>query len=260
MSNSTYLAMGNPYLAMGPRGMETVRLSPSIAKVLLDKSPKHAHAAHRLLGNAERAEPSSAVMLGKAVDALAFGGNMVVEKARGNEYSDDVIPLAPAAFITAHRVAAQVLKRLGTAHRDAQVRIEWDSNGVPCSAVLDALSGGVNSPVITELKTAHDVSDTEIVKAIELRRYDLQVAAYEEAVLEKFKAVPSVQFVFAETVAPYDVRVIKPDDGIMARGRDDWKRAVTTWKECIETGNWPGRGDAILGPSRYRTVNGFTDI
>jgi len=56
-------------------GLEIPRLSPSIAKILLQKSPLHAWNAHRLLGG-KGSKPSAAQIKGSAVDAIVFGGTV----------------------------------------------------------------------------------------------------------------------------------------------------------------------------------------
>jgi hypothetical protein len=112
---------------------------------------------------------------------------------------------------------------------------------------------------VLELKTAHDLSDNGIVKAIELYRYDLQIAAYAEAVTALYGVKnPQLLFLFAETQAPYDTRWITPDSRMVGNGTKDWLKAVTLWKQCSDSGNWPGRGDATLGPSQYRDIKEMT--
>ncbi len=241
---------------------EIPRLSPSIAKVLLDKSPKHAHAAHRLLGNAPKPDPSPAVLLGKAIDALTFGTDSVCEKVKGETYADNTIVLTPAPYKTAREVSGHVRaaldQKFGPSYSlAAQVRAEWNSpsGNVPCSAVMDLYRDGT----VLELKTSHDLSDAGIVKSIELYRYDLQIAAYAEAVTTLYGVKnPTLLFLFAETQAPYDTRWITPDPRMVGNGTKDWLRAVTLWKVCIDSGLWPGRGDATLGPSQYRDIKEMT--
>ncbi len=241
---------------------EIPRLSPSIAKVLLDKSPKHAHAAHRLLGNAPKPDPSPSVLLGKAIDAIAFGQGSVKVKEKDAVYQETDIVLTPAPFKTAtevgYRLHCALNERFGPAYANAaQVRAEWNSpsGNVPCSAVMDLYRDGT----VLELKTAHDLSDNGIVKAIELYRYDLQIAAYAEAVTALYGVKnPTLLFLFAETQAPYDTRWITPDPRMVGNGTKDWLKAVTLWKSCIDSGLWPGRGDATLGPSQYRDIKEMT--
>jgi hypothetical protein len=235
---------------------EVPRLSPSIAKILLDKSPKHAHAAHRLLGNAPKPEPSPSTLLGKAVDALVFGTVSVKVKNKGETYDDTDIVLTPAPYMTALGVAGSVRAAIDSKWGRSlggkpQHRVEWNSMGVQCSGVIDLY--WVNG-IVVELKTAHDLSDAGIVKAIELYRYDLQLCgAYNESVTELYGvSKPELLFLFAETAAPYDTRWITPDSRMIGNGTADWLRAVTLWKQCLDSGVWPGRGNATLGPSRWK--------
>src|SRR5678810_1371016 len=142
---------------------EVIRLSPSIAKILLDKSPKHAWLAHRLLGGQGK-KPSAAQVKGSYIDALVFGGEVPKASAAVAEES---------AVIAGHiKDALQARGIVGT----PQYRIEWNSDGAECSGVVDLFN--YNQGRFWELKTSHDLSDYNIVKQIEQYRYDLQIAAY----------------------------------------------------------------------------------
>ncbi len=212
---------------------ETPRLSPSIAKVLLDKSPKHAWQAHRLLGG-EAKEPTAAQLKGSAVDALVFGGT--------------VPKISAAAMADATKLAGHVRDELDKREITGipQHRLEWHTYGVECSGVID-LDDPIRSRFF-ELKTSHDLSDANIVKQIELYRYDLQVAAYQEAL----GGLATPCFIFAETAPPYDVRFVTVTGDMLARGTADWRRAVNLWRKCMDSNEWPGRGDFTADVSSFR--------
>ena len=81
----------------------------------------------------------------------------------------------------------------------------------------------------------------------------LQIAAYAEAVTELYGIKdPSLVFLFAETEPPYDTRWITPDLRMVGTGSAAWYQACTSWLDCLRSGNWPGRPDATLGPSKWR--------
>ncbi len=213
--------------------METPRLSPSIAKILLDKSPKHAWQAHRLLGGESR-EPTAAQLKGSAVDALVFGGT--------------VPKISAAAMADAAALAGHVKDELGKRGIVGfpQYRVEWRTYGVECSGVIDLSDPKTGK--FWELKTSHDLSDANIVKQIELYRYDLQVAAYQEAL----GGLATPCFIFAETAPPYDVRFVTVTGDMLARGTADWRRAVNLWRKCLDSNEWPGRGDFTADVSSFR--------
>ncbi len=212
---------------------ETPRLSPSIAKILLDKSPKHAWQAHRLLGG-EAKQPSAAQLKGSAVDALVFGGTVPKLTAKA---------LEDASNLAGH-VRDELDKRKITG--EPQHRVQWSSYGVECSGVIDLFDSSAGK--VWELKTSHDLSDYNIVKQIEQYRYDLQVAAY----LEAIGGIGTATFIFAETAAPWDVRFVSITGDMLARGMKDWRKAVDTWRKCLDTDTWPGRGDFTADVSGWR--------
>lgn len=226
-------------------GKETVRLSPSIAKILLDKSPKHAWQAHRLLGG-ESKKPSAAQVKGHAIDKLAFqvGTEPVKFDYKLSEKVYD------EAQIVAGHIKDALLVRGIFGH--PQYRLEWTSNGVDCSGVVDLWDSV--SWKFYELKTTHDLSDYNITKQIELYRYNLQMAAYSQGLykINPTSVAPEGIFIFAETAAPYDVRFVKMSQRMLDDGRDDWDRAGTIWADCIAKNEWPGRGDFVADISPYK--------
>lgn len=217
---------------------EVPRLSPSIAKLLLDKSPMHAHAAHRLLGG-QPSKPSASQALGSAVDALVFGGEVDCSKA---------------VLEKAKEVAAAI-KRNVTLDGWPQIKHTWTSRNsgyeAQCSGVVDMEFPGR----FIELKTGHDLSDHNIIKQIELYHYDLQIAAYSEATGK------AGQLIFAETAAPYDVRPVTLTDRMLKAGLEKWHKAVRIWSQCMAENHWPGRGSLIADISSYRLKQepGFID-
>ncbi len=218
---------------------EVPRLSPSIAKILLDKSPKHAWDAHRLLGGRSR-KASASQDLGKAVDAMVFGGELTCTKS----VNDKAEPVAAA-------VKDALLTR-GIAGK-AQHRIEWNYDGVDCSGVVDLFCP--DAWMFYELKTIGDCSDGNIVKQIELYGYDLQYAAYQQGLLMSSPdamGAPLGQFIFVETAAPYDVRFVDITPAMLRNGEERWRTAQNRWRECMRTNTWNGRGDFTADVSPYR--------
>lgn len=225
---------------------ETPRLSPSIAKVLLDKSPKHAYAAHRLLGGKEKDKPSTSQVLGSAVDAILSGTD----------------PVGSASVLSKAKEIAETVKRQLTSRGIVgqwQVRKEWDSEGqVKCSGVIDLVPNRGLPDCFYDLKTAHDLSNDALVKSIELYSYDLQMAAYTEALFKEGQILAPA-FIFVETSSPYDVRIITMSSTMLGNGMAKWLKAVARWKDCLESGFWPGRGDAELEPSMYAKARAAQD-
>lgn len=258
--------------------METdneVRLSPSIAKILLNESPAHAYAAHSKLGKKPRKSTAS-MDKGKVIDRLVFGKGPAVY-VKGKKGADDVEVCAAAyqdredqpihisndvyqeccdVALAVH--AGLVERNIKISPELSQVKWLWTSvDEVKCKCIADLWDG---SETVYDLKTASDMSDSGITKAIELYGYDIQAAAEIEAVRVLHGFTPRFRWIFVETGQVNDVRVIDPDRYQLDYGIKRWTEAVIKWGQCMKFDKWPGRPDAVLGPSQYRVGPGARDF
>lgn len=227
-----------------------MRLSPSLAKILIQKSPLHAfHAA-----NNRQTERSDSMRLGALVDRLVFGvGDEIVTKTkRGEKEQPGTILASDAEVVKATQVATAAINAVPRLRKSMiQPRLVWHSDGVECSGRPDHIDEDYH--IINDLKTAHDLSDDALTYAIEKYGYDIQAAAYLEGAAQKYEwDRPLFRFIFVETEAPFDVRIIEPDALMLSSGAALWRKAVATWGACMRSGEWPGRGNATLTSSRYR--------
>jgi hypothetical protein len=228
----------------------SMRLSPSLAKVLLQKSPKHAYLAATERSN----ERSDAQRFGALVDRLVFGvgDKVVIKEKRGQEEEPGTILVTEADHVKAIRVATAVTNFCPDLRKSMiQPYLRWHTEGIECSGRPDHIDE--DQWLVNDLKTAHDLSDDAIVRSIELYGYDIQAAAYLEAVTVLYEwPRPRFRFIFVETAPPYDVRIVEPDQLMISSGQALWRKAVMTWKHCLETNTWPGRGNMVATSSRYR--------
>jgi hypothetical protein len=218
---------------------DVVRLSPSIAKILLDKSPKHAWLAHRLLGGQANPKKTQSMLLGNSADVATLG---VEAKPDGKKKRKAPAREAKAKAIS-DAVKSELTRRgiIGV----PQYRVEWTSIlGVECSGYIDLNSSQDNR--FWDLKTSHDLSDYNITYQIEKYRYDMQVAAYSEATGKE------PWFIFAESAAPYDVRFVNVTPRMLKQGLETWHEAAALWQRCLQLNNWPGRGDFTADVSAWR--------
>ena len=54
------------------------------------------------------------------------------------------------------------------------------------------------------------------------------------------------EFIFVEPEPPYMVSVIETDSSMTWLGESKLKRASDKWKECLETGIYPGYGRQVV--------------
>ena len=114
--------------------------------------------------------------------------------------------------------------------------ILWERDGVPLKAKLDCL--GKDS--IIDLKTTSADDEDGIQRAAWSFGYHISAAAYQEAAeVVTGRRLPKV-FVFVQSVAPYDVVILEASDDFIAKGREQWDRAVRLFAACSEFDDWPG--------------------
>lgn len=250
---------------------ETPRLSPSIAKTLLNRSPLHAWAEHRLLGNKPR-EASAEMQEGRLLEALLYGLPMDAftiidaDSFRTNDakaqrdaaIAAGKIPVLRTKFDEADQASEPMRQAFAAKGIDLdagkkQVRLEWNSirpggqtsgEGVACSGVLDqlVLDEARGIAIIRDLKTTDNAHPKAIARKMVDMGYDVQAAAYEEAVAALYPWAAGrieFQFVYVERGFPHAVTVAELAGSMQELGRTRWRRAVETWGRCLATNRWP---------------------
>ncbi len=265
------------------------RLSPSIAKVLLEYSPRVALKQHRL-GGAFKKEDTAATMSGRILERILLGvGPEVVvirnprKDKKGNviepiEYEDgwrtDAIkemrdaakkagklPVLPGgekefnAVVDAWR--AQFPQFEVDLRGESQVRFEWESDGVPCSGHLDHVIIDPTSALIYDVKALECASQQALTRAVFAWGYDLQGAAYVEAVEAKYPHLAGrVAFKLIcgekEEATDYSLNVVSYAGTMRELGEKRWRRAKRIWGECLRTGEFPGYPGLPIEATAYQ--------
>lgn len=238
---------------------DTLRLSPSIAKVLINQSPYHAWHKHSK-GGAYQDDPTDAKRRGKLLDRLFFGvgpelviidaddfRTKAAKEARDTAEAERKIPvlahkLAPQQEMVdnwQHQLASRQIHFSG----ESQAALLWESDGCPCKGILDHLIVGRESATIIDLKTCEDASLEACQRAVSNLGYDIQQAAYVEGVQHNYPATTGrvdMIFIFAEVEPPYLVNVVKLAGTFRHVGRHKWDLAKATWAKCLRENHWPG--------------------
>lgn len=240
---------------------EPMRLSPTIAKVLLARSPLHAWDEHRLGGGAER-ESSSEMDVGKVCEKLLLGVGPEIVALQFENYKTKAAQAARAEAEAARKLPilahqqrhydelieawGDQLRARGIEFRGrSQVTLTWTNpdSGVPCKGILDHLIVDETSGIIYDLKSCTDASDDATDRAIVKFGYDIQHAAYLEGANLTYPHLAGafkVLFIFAETWRPWAINV-RPFAGSMAElGEHKWQRACRTWGLCLERNKFHG--------------------
>jgi len=118
---------------------------------------------------------------------------------------------------------------------------------------MDFVSTGA---AIVDLKTAADCSPNCVGKPDEFSKqlfsldYDMQAAYY----LDLWNAAqpddPKTDFVFIvfdwdEEVEMVGIRVLRCDETVIKSGRDKYIEALAKWIECESSGHWPGYSESV---------------
>lgn len=116
--------------------------------------------------------------------------------------------------------------------------------------------------VIPDYKTCASADPGKLQKVLVDRGYDQQAAWYTDAAIALGLAPAGVAFVFVfqEREEPFVVSVLQADAVVLERGRALNRVAMSRFKECRETGVWPGyvEGVGVLELPRW-TENEFHD-
>lgn len=145
--------------------------------------------------------------------------------------------------VLAHPTARPIFEV--AAHREVSVISEID--GVPVRARFDALSDETpNGIYAADLKTGDDATKSGFEKSVAKWGYDVQQGHYEDT-YEASEGRPIDQFflIAVEKSGPYEVGVHQLPTMWLEMGKKKAAEARHIYKECVETGVWPGYDTAI---------------
>lgn len=116
--------------------------------------------------------------------------------------------------------------------------------GIRCRARADRIHAG--GAIIADIKTTKDASAESFSKDAWNYRYDVQAAFY----LDALRALTGVDghfiFICVETEPPYLVACYVATPAMIEAGRTRYRRDLATYASCVESGQWPGYGDAVM--------------
>lgn len=208
--------------------------------------------------NLELGSAAHTVVLGKGdtievIDAPDWK-TKAAREARDAARAEGKIPMLPhdyavvcemAAAIKAHPFAA---KLLAGNHGAPERALFWRDGSIMRRALLDWLRtpNPNRRTIVTDYKTACAADDESFAKSMHNYGYHQQAAWYLDGVealgLLGNGEPPVFLFIVQEKKAPYLVNVVQPDDDSIKIGRHLNRQAIAAYKECTESGVWPGYG------------------
>jgi hypothetical protein len=207
--------------------------------------------------------PTSAMELGTAahklvlgtgaelavVDALSWRTNDAKDQAKAAR-AEGKVPLLPvehhqvkemAAAIRAHRIASVVFDPERGGHPEQSLFWEdqrwgiWRRSRVDWLPDLDAAM-----PVLADYKTCQSADPGAIARSMGNFRYFMQDAWYVDGIEALTGLRLPFLFIFQEKEPPYLVTACQLDPDGQAAGREHNERALEIYRDCEESGIWPG--------------------
>ena len=211
-----------------------------------------------------RRAPSKSMELGTVVHGLVLGTGQPVEvvdakdwrtkaaqTARDEAIAAGKVPMlthehakatAIAAAVRSHPVAGPLY-----AEGDAEQSMFWrcPEFGIWKRGRTDWVTLLGTEVIIADLKTCDSAAPEKIAKSVAEYGYYMQDPWYREGLQILTGADPDFLFVFVQTTAPYLVSVVRLAPEAAALGYQRARLAIERYRDCTESGIWPGYGDDI---------------
>lgn len=156
---------------------------------------------------------------------------------------------AMAESLMKHETAAEFFST-NPGHNEVSILWEDKEHGIRCKARIDRIGTIGEWPIVADLKTARNAARRSFERDIHTYGYYVQAAHY-LAGLEALYPVPSGnnfrRFVFfvVENEPPYCCAAYELDDSALDEGRLKRSQYLKTWRQCVESGKWPGYDSGI---------------
>lgn len=247
-------------------------LSSSVARILLDQSPRHAWLAHpRLNPEQDTDEPSRAKEIGSAVHKLILGRGAEISvidatdykggaarSARAEAMASGSIPVLVGDLATAEACAASFVEQMASIEGCAGfsgspsevVAIAQDETGAWLRAMMDRLEEHERGAIIWDVKTTgQSAAPQAIGRKIADMGYEVQSALYERALLNIRPELAGrivFRWAFIETEPPHLLTVAELDATGLEIGRKKVAAAIHLWNRCRTSESWPGYPARII--------------
>jgi len=224
---------------------------------LLRRSPAHAKYA---MDNPK--SPSAAMQLGTCLHAIVLENKTVFavlpESAKGNsnaaklikanfalENADKIVLSADdaeavkamAESVKAHPAASKLLALM----LEAEKEIEWQENNLQMKGKID----GLLPFGVLDLKTTTSAEMKEFEKSIFKFGYHIQAAHYLYGAAANELPAENFYIIAVENEPPYCTAVFVIDHESIEAGEKERQKLIKLYKECSESGIWPGYSDKI---------------
>ena len=175
---------------------------------------------------------------------------------RDRAHADGAVPLLIADYLVAQEMAAAIRAHpiasalFNPEHGRPEQTLVWQDQraGIWRRARLDWLPDNRDGRmVVPDYKTTICAAPDELPRIIHNYGYHQQADWYLDGVRSLGLADDAARFVLVlqEKTPPYLVTVAQPTDYALSVGHDLNARAVDIYRQCRETGHWPGYSDDV---------------
>lgn len=181
------------------------------------------------------------------------------KEARDNARFEGHVPLLLSEFTQVEAMALAIRKHpladvlLDPERGRPEQSLFWqdDEYGIWRRARLDWLPDPRHGRrlIIPDYKTCERADRESVRKAIASYGYHLSAAQYTEGARALgLDDDPAFVFIFQEKAPPYLVNVVQLDDDAMAAGHERMRLACEMFRDCTQSGYWPGYCDLSRDP------------
>jgi hypothetical protein len=246
----------------------TPSLTQSIAKVLIDKSPLHAWYQHPRLNPSFEPNNDRKFDIGNVAHLLFLGRGKAIEIVEADDWRTKAAKEAREAAEDAGKIgvlachyerarqmcnaASHQIARLGLEMEggDPEAVIAWQEDGTWMRSMIDWLSK--DRTVVIDFKTtAASASPLALPNKLASDGWDVQAAMHQRGldVLSPGTAGRRRHiFILQECEEPYALTVAEMSEAVLTMGRKRLEYAVQLWRQCMQSGAWPGYPSEVLVP------------
>lgn len=155
---------------------------------------------------------------------------------------DGLSPILPKDWDVVHAMADKLaehrmaMRLLSNGEAEVSAFAVDDETGVLRRCRFDWLG----SAVLSDYKTAASSDPHEFLRTAVKLKYHMQAAWYLDVAAALGHPAPAFAFIAQEKEPPYVVTVIELPKELIDRGRELNRRALEQFRDCTETGLWPG--------------------
>lgn len=164
----------------------------------------------------------------------------------GKEIIRDVDYEQAKTFKDAVRADRLAMQYLGFGR--AEVAVTWTDvdTGIDLVGRVDWLTEIGGRPYIVDLKGSHTVIPRQFCSQAYRLCYHNQAAMYVDGIEQATGKTPGFITVAVEFAEPHDVVVFELEEDTLDVGRDEYKAWLQRYRECEQSGEWPGIADGLL--------------